>query len=173
MKSTICIAVLGLAWGAAMFSSPAPAQAPAPLELTLRAPTSVHTDAIAEFQVILANRNPNRTVALRGGPGFSDAGGLVLVFVDDAGHRHVAPPAYSEVTLEQARDGSRALLLQPQHALSLHRRGRMSELAPGPGRYRVHVEYSSPTPLPAVASASSHVENATAVSPSFEIEVRQ
>ncbi len=155
------------------FSSAIQAQPNSPLKVELHSNSvRVHGRSLLTLNVILRNTDSHRVVVLRGEPGFAEAGGLELVIVDQQGANQPARASLGILSLEEARDGAQHVKLAPGHGLGLHRRDRVSDLFPKPGRYHVLVNYRSPTPSIGNRSVSSGaVEGSQATSNTIEIDV--
>jgi len=123
MKTTHLATHYALAIVFALFvASAATAQSQASVVVELRVPTTLRLSRAVPMVVLVRNVEPQRRVVLRGQLGFSPAGGLELVVIDSQGNRHTIEPTAGDMTLEQARAGSRRVVLDAGHGMGIQRR---------------------------------------------------
>lgn len=172
---TLRVALMGLAGLAAMFiGHPIQAQVPPRLELSVE--LAKHELALGDevaMLVVLRNPLPQRVV-LRGDPGFSAGGGLVVTATDAAGRRFVLSPEPGFISEDEVRSGDSKVVLAADEGLGLGHRFAAQKLFPRAGFYSLVVEYQSPHPSEGNRSVvSGEAEGAHATSTALTIEVRQ
>jgi hypothetical protein len=150
------------------------AQAAPKLEVTLEVSSrDVSSTDLVVLQVLLRNPRESGRVVLRGQPGFSAGGGLSLKVENSAGQVTTIAPTEGGLTLEEARTGSRRVVLGPGNGISVQRPELASDLFAQPGVYKVHVTYASPSPAQGNPDAGvGGEENVQATSNTVEITVR-
>lgn len=171
-RSLVVAASVVFAW--LSMNTIALAQRPDPLSLTIRTRTEPLSLSRGAFQVvaILRNQDNNRRVVLRGLPDYSEAGGLTLRITDPGGTIRTLPATRGFITLEQARNGTRKLILKPGNGITVPRVEPANVIFPAPGTYRIQVSYQSPSPSSNNANAGRDgVEGATATSQQVDVTV--
>lgn len=151
----------------------APAQSTPSLSAELLTPTDqLRLGGVVQFTVLLRNTDTQRSVVLRGEPGFGPAGGMELVITDGQGVSRSLPATSGDMTLEQAQTGTRRMLLPPGHGHAVYRQMPVQTLFPSVGQYQLRVNYSSPMPTPGNPSvASNAIEGSQATTATVAIEV--
>lgn len=153
-------------------ASPAVAQAQAPVDLTLRASAStVSLDRDFAMHALVSNRERERTIALRGTPGFGPGGGLELVVTDAAGKRRIVAHPSRAVSLEEGTRDSRAVMLRPGETLAIRHRESARKIFLAPGRYQLAVRYS-PITQGAATPIAGAAESKAAESRPISVDVR-
>jgi hypothetical protein len=161
--------LLALATGSAL------AQGRPSVSIELSTPTPrVRLDQVIALYVSLSNTEARRRVVLRGEPGFGDAGGIRIDFEDDRGTRSLLPTTPGTLTLSEAQEGNRAIVLEPGESIGMHRMLPVAAVFQKPGRYKLRAYYESPTPSTRNPNVDrNNVEGATAQPDDLTIEVTQ
>lgn len=157
----------------ALASSAVFAQGRPSVQVTVSTPTpKVRLDEEIAIHVFIQNAEQQRRVALRGEPGFSEAGGVRIEFSDERGTRSLIPATRGTLSLSEAREGDRAMVLEPGEGLGLQRRLPVEAVFQRPGRYTIRAFYESPSPSARNPSVDrNNVEGVTAQSAELTIEV--
>lgn len=156
----------------AFSASNASAQAPVPIELTLRASASVvPLGRDFALHALVKNSDSAKTVALRGMPGFGPGGGLELVVTDASGKRWIVPHPTRAPSLDEATRNGRAVLLRPGETLAVRHREAARKIFLAPGRYRLAVRYS-PVTRGAGSPITGAQESQLAESQPISVEVK-
>lgn len=145
------------------------------VEVTVSTPTpKVRLDEELAIHVFIQNAEQQRRVALRGEPGFSEAGGVRIEFADEQGTRSLLPTTAGTLSIAEAREGNRAIVLEPGEGIGMHRRLPVEAVFQRPGRYTIRAFYESPSPSARNPNVDrNNVEGATAQSAELTIEVTQ
>jgi len=159
----------------ALASSGVFAQGRPSAQITISTPTpTVRLDEELAIHVFIQNAEQQRRVVLRGEPGFSEAGGVRIEFSDERGTRSLLPTTQGTLSLAEAREGDRAMVLEPGEGIGMHRRLPVEAVFQRPGRYTIRALYESPSPTARNPSVDrNNVEGATAQSAELIIEVTQ
>lgn len=126
---------------------------------------------VVPIEVILRNTSERSRLVLRGTPDFNEAGGIGVVAIDANGGQTRLAPTPSGLTVEQARAGSRRIVLEPQTAVGLQRSFRVADLFPRAGRYEIIASYASPLPTEIRPGLPGEVEGSLGVSTPLVFEV--
>ncbi len=159
----------------ALAANVSPAQSGPSVAVELRTPPTIHLARAVPMVVLVRNTDPqHRRVVLRGQLGFSQAGGLELVIIDSQGTRRSIAPTPGDMTLEEARTGSRRVVLDAGHGMGIQRRTQALDMFPTVGHYQVQVNYRSPMPVNGNPSViGDEVEGSEATSNVVDVEVVQ
>lgn len=133
--------------------------------------TKARLGDVVPIEVILRNTSERSRLVLRGTPDFNEAGGIGVVAIDANGGQTRLASTPSELTVDQARAGSRRIVLEPQTAVGLQRRVRVADLFPKVGRYEIIASYASPLPTGARLPIPGEVEGSLGISKPLVFEV--
>ena len=151
------------------------AQSEPRVEVTLHTPvTQVRRGQTLPVTVIVQSTEERRRTVLRGDPGFTEAGGIELVAIDEAGTEFRLSPTRSEWTRDQVRSGDRRVVLEPRTGFGMQRRVRAADWFPRAGRYELVASYASPLPVEGNRSViEGDIEGSVGTSLPVVIEVMQ
>lgn len=158
-----------------LLSSASFAQTRSPLEITLHTTsTKVTRDQTIPVQVILRNVDERQRVVLRGEPGFSEAGGIELSASDQRGAATRLDRSRGAMSLREAQEGDRRVVLAPGESLGVHRRIHVGSVFRTPGTYTLKALYQSPVPAERNPSIDArNIEGSRAESAGLTIEVTE
>jgi|CXWL01.1.fsa_nt_gi hypothetical protein len=145
----------------------------APLRVEIKLPSAtMKMGEPVSMTVLIQNIDPQRSIALRGHPGFTEGGGLELIAMDSGRTQRKLPDQTGVLTLAQAQAGTSRVVLPPGRSVTIPMRRAAEALFPRPGTYDLVVSYQSPIPTPGNRSIESGVvEGSSAVSAPISIEV--
>lgn len=107
-------------------------------------PRPISHDSLVHLKARIQNDHWNRAIVLRGEPGWTTEGGVTLRVTDASGNARAIATELGGLSADEARNGSRKLVLNPGEGVSLTRQVAASQLFQRPGTYTVVVSYRSP-----------------------------
>lgn len=109
-------------------------------------PRPISQDGLVHLEARIQNDSKSKSVVLRGEPGWTTEGGVLIRVTDTSGNSRVITSDLGGLSADEARNGSRKLVLKSGEGVSLTRQIAATQLFPRPGTYTVVVSYRSPQP---------------------------